>query len=97
MPGVGEFGVINKNGVSNKGVAVNSGEGVSVFSPTNVGVTVKVSVGVIGVNVGASVGMFVEAGNGVGVATGSKNSCSNVREQEESSMAQIRKTILFFM
>jgi hypothetical protein len=48
-------------------VNVNSGVGVVVFMPTSVGVVVKVKVGVIGVNVGALVGMVVDVAARVGV------------------------------
>ncbi len=97
--GVGVFGVTSKNGVPDNGVEVmvDAGVGVSVFTPISVGVNVKVSVGVTGVSVGTSVGTVVGGGKGVEVATGSKNSCSRVREQEESIMAQIRKMLIFFI
>jgi hypothetical protein len=58
--GVAVLGVIKNNGVTASGVKVNSGVGVVVFMPTSVGVVVKVKVGVIGVNVGALVGIVVD-------------------------------------
>jgi hypothetical protein len=46
---------------------VLSSVGVAVFIPTSVGVVVKVKVGVIGVDVGTSVGMVVDVAARVGV------------------------------
>jgi len=94
---VAVFGVIKKIGVSDAGVGVKSGVFVAVFRPANVGVAVKVGVGMVGVALGISVGVFVSVGAGVEVATGAKRNCSNVMEQEESSMAQIKKTNTFFI
>ncbi len=95
--GVGVFGVISKNGVTAESVAVDSGVGVSVFIPANVGVVVNVNVGVMGVNVGTSVGTFVKVAIGVGVGMGRRKSCSSVMEQEDSKIAQIRTKPIFFM
>ena len=48
-------------------MGVKSGVDVFVFSPTMVGVRVKVGVGTVGVNVGVSVGVFVNVGAAVEV------------------------------
>lgn len=97
MAGVGVFGVINKIGVTDNSVAVDSRVGVFVFIPASVGVVVKVNVGVMGVFVEAAVGKFVETGTGVDVGSGRRKSCSSVRLQEESKMAQVRNNPIFFI
>ena len=71
--GISEIAVMEGNGVTICGVkincvGVNSGVEVFVFCPTKVGVEVKVCVGVIGVKVGASVGVFVIVNVGAIVA-----------------------------
>jgi hypothetical protein len=66
---VSVFGVKKNKEATASGVNVNSVVGVSFFIPTSVGVFVKVEVGTVGVELGTSVGMFVEVGAGVGVAT----------------------------
>lgn len=64
-----EMGVAEGSSVTANCVGVKSGVEVLVFSPTKVGVVVKVGVGTVGVKVGASVGMFVivNVGTAVGV------------------------------
>ena len=62
---------------------MNSGVGVSVFIPMGVGVVVNVEVGIVGVELGISVGTFVEVAAGVGAANGVNT------EQDSSSMTQL--------
>ena len=86
-------GVIKNNGVTASGVNVNSGVGVSAFIPTSVGVLVKVEVGIVGVELGISVGIFVDVETGVGVASGVHT------EQEKDRIAKMRMRwmCIFFM
>jgi len=66
---VAVFGVIKNNGVSVTGVGVKSGVRVTVFKPTNVGVTVYVGVGTVGVGLGISVDVLLtKTGAGEDVA-----------------------------
>jgi hypothetical protein len=96
--GVTEGNRVTPNGVRSNCVGVKSGVEVFVFSPTKVGVVVKVGVGTVGVKVGASVGMFVIVNVGTAVEVGGipKNS-PTVMEQAESNTAKIKRTEIFFM
>jgi hypothetical protein len=94
---VAVFGVTKNSGVSETLVDVTSGVCVAVLIPANVGVIVYVGVGIVGVALGISVGIFVNVREGVNVATGTKKNCSNVMEQDESKIAQIKITYIFFM
>ena len=76
------FGVSKNKGV--KASDVISGVGVPVFTPTSVGVCVKVEVGIVGVRLGISVGIFVAVVAGVGAANGADST------QEKDRTAKIR-------
>lgn len=75
---------------------VTSGVEVFGFNPINVGVEVKVGVGAVGVNVGESVGVFVNVGAAVGVG-GAPRIWSTVVEQAESNKAKTRIMEIFFI
>ena len=63
---------------------VNSGVGVPIFTPTSVGVCVKVEVGIVGVRLGISVDKFVDVEAGVGAENGVDT------RQEKEKIAQMR-------
>lgn len=84
--GVADGSSVTPNGVRSSGVGVKSGVEVFVFSPTKVGVVVKVGVGTVGVKVGASVGTFVIVNVGAVVGAGD-NPKNSVIEQAESNTA----------
>lgn len=85
------FGVINTTGgvALRTGVAVSSNVGVGDFIPTNVGVNVKVRVGVIGVAVGMGVSVLVGIADGVGVAAEPRE--NPPIEQAKDKTAQTRR------
>ena len=89
------FGVSINKGVTASGVSVLSSVGVAVFIPTSVGVVVKVNVGVIGVDVGISVGMVVDVAARVGVGPAPGINWPN--EQAGNKMAPTKNKMIFFI
>ena len=81
--------------VNASGVEVEIPVGVFMFNPTMVGVEVKVGEGTVGVEVGASVGVFVAGGTG-SVGCLPKIS-SAVMEQAESKKTTNSSRAIFFM
>ena len=91
---------VNVSGVNNVGVdVITVGDGsnvfVAVFQPTNVGVYVKVAVGVIGVALGIGVRVSVAGGNGVAEGSGSRN--RSPIEQDVVISPQISNSKYFFI
>jgi hypothetical protein len=93
---VAEGNNVTSSGVRSNAVEVDSGVEVFAFNPISVGVEVKVGVGAVGVNVGESVGVFVNVGAVVGVG-GAPRIWSTVVEQAESNKAKTKITEIFFI